>query len=331
MIKRLRSYTTPLISESLTDMTEYTAYYNSKQIKKVSCESREEAVKKIKRWYYGRVKKGDLSGKARLVLSVSDPKKECKYSPSFDTMTDGNNYLLKKDLKRLVSESNGHLKLISEEELEKRKNKMGQLKQLDRVKRDRTDDLTRALNIVPHLFTNNKGKLFYRVTTQAQKTVGTKWRKGKRKSSPCTPLKPRSEIISGSKVWHSDAILENPPCEKKGRVTQEHKSKLIALNSKSIQGAAKEIMERKLFKKDEIKNAKQRASEVDFAFRAVMKFRKVVEIFAGSWISKVKMVHDLKIEGIDYDFQKNIMKYNPIWVLKSDENYIIRKVRSLIK
>mgnify|MGYP003648933695 CR=1 FL=1 len=320
MIKRLRSYTTPLISESLTDMTEYTAYYNSKQVKRVSCKTREEAVKKIKRWYYGRIKKGDLSGKARLVLSVSDPKKECKYSPSFDTMTDGNNYLLKKDLKRLVSESNGHLKLISEEELEKRKNKMGQLKQLERVKRDRTDDLTRALNIVPHLFTNNKGKLFYRVTTQVQKRVGTKWRKGK--GSPRTSLKPRLEVVNGSKVWASDAILEDPLFEKKGLVTQEHKSKLILLNSKSIQGAAKE---------DEIKNAKQRAAEVDFAFRAVMKFRKVAEIFSGSWMSRVKMVHDLKIEGVEYDSQKNMMKYNPIWVLKSDEEYIIRKVRSLIK
>jgi len=308
-------------------MTEYTAYYNNKQVKKVSCRTREEAVKKIKRWYYGRIKKGELSGKARIVLSVSDPKKECRYSPSFDTMIDKNNYLLKKDIKRIISESNGYLKPISKQDLKKRESKVGQLKQLDWIKRDRTDDIPRAVNIVPHIFTNNKGKLFYRVITQTQKTVGTKWRKGKR--GDCSPS-PRWSG-DGRKVWTKASILEKPACEKKGKIIREYKSKLIGLESKSIQGAAKEIMDKKLFKEDKAKDAKQRAAEVDFAFRAVIKLKKTLEIFAFAGISKVKMIHDLKIYDIDYDLNNNSMKYNPSWVLKSDEDYIIRKVRSLIK
>ena len=308
-------------------MTEYTAYYNSKQIKKVVCDNREQAVKKIKRWYYDSLKKGELKGKARLVLSISDPKNECRYFPSFDTMIDKNNYLLKKDLKRIISESNGHLKLIDKKELNKRAKKVGQIKQLEWVKRDRTDDIARQVNIVPHIFTNNKGTLFYRVTTSTQKTIGTKWNKNKKKGNG--PM-PRWDG-DGRRVWTSECMKESPSCLERGKKITEHRSKLIALKAKSLKGAIEEIKERKLHKEDVVKKSKHRVTEIEVALNAVFKLNKIIKWFSFKGAKSVKYVFTPNSFNIKYYPNKNTLEYNPSWVHASDEEAIVKKFRSFLR
>ncbi len=310
-------------------MTEYTAYYNNKQVKKVVCDNREQAVKKVKRWYYDRIRKGkgQFKGKARLVLSVSDPQTEIRYAPSFDTMVDKNNYLLKKDLKRIISESNGHLKLIDKKELDKRVKKVGQIKQLEWIKRDRTDDIARQVNIVPHIFTNNKGTLFYRVTTSTQKTIGTKWSKGSRKGSK--PM-PRWDG-DGRRVWTSESLKEKPACLERGKKVTEHRSKLIALKAKSLKGAVEEIKERKLHKQDVIKKSKHRVTEIETALNAVFKLNKIIKWFSFRGSKSVKYIFCPNCISIKYYPNKNTLEYNPSWVHASDEEAIIKKFRSFLR
>ena len=90
-------------------------------------------------------------------------------------MIDKNNFLLKKDVSRVIKESGGYLREISKEEIGKRIKKISYLKQLEWIKRDRTNDVSRPVPYIPYLLVNNRGTLFYKVTLQAQKTV-----KGKR-------------------------------------------------------------------------------------------------------------------------------------------------------
>ena len=70
----------------------YQISYKGKALKEIKAETRLEAIKKAKWWFEYHSKKLNLDGLARVVLTVSDPQKEPKYSCFLNVSSDEFNF-----------------------------------------------------------------------------------------------------------------------------------------------------------------------------------------------------------------------------------------------
>ena len=111
----------------------------NKEVKKVKSINRALAVKSAKSWLYNEIDKGCIpkGQKARVVLRVSDPNKECNFYAGFNPKLDANNYLLPEDEKRVLDQSKGAIRLATKSEIKKAGQKVGVITQFITVKKHR--------------------------------------------------------------------------------------------------------------------------------------------------------------------------------------------------
>ena len=81
-------------------LKKYKVYYKDKLFHEVNALNRKEAVNKAKYWFYKKVKKGEIEGKVRLVLTLDNPDNEIKFTRNFNTHLAQNNFLSKRMLTR---------------------------------------------------------------------------------------------------------------------------------------------------------------------------------------------------------------------------------------
>ena len=306
--------------EEENTFTTYKVFYKNKQVKEVTALTRLLAVKSAKKWFYDRVACNKMEGKARMVLRVSDPNKECNYYGGLNTKLDQNNYLLKEDCERILSQSKGILRLATKSEQEKAGEKIGRITQFITLKRHRYP--VKKVNGIPFLYKQNN-TFFYYITAQRQKTIGTEWRKGSRNNKKS----PRWEG-DGRKVWDSKSLKEKPTCAKKGKIVRKYKPKLIKLHSKDIESAISEILQRNLYKIDKSINSKkkiEKLKEVSLKIR----FKKFLDFFP--CLKNYKLCPVLK-EGMK--LLNNRVLYNAEWVdarLNGDKSKLFQITRDYIR
>ena len=152
----------------------YQISYNGKSIKEIKAETRLEAIKKAKWWFEYQSKKLNLDGLARVVLTVSDPKKEAKYSCFLNVSSDEFNFLDKETIKRIISESKGYLRLLKPKEIKDKSKFPSSVRQLHWVKKDRSADKKTRLKPLPYLYKDGYGAIMYNICTQRRKTKNGK-------------------------------------------------------------------------------------------------------------------------------------------------------------
>ena len=152
----------------------YQISYNGKSLKEIKAETRLEAIKKTKWWFEYHSKKLNLDGLARVVLTVSDPQKEAKYSCFLNVSSDEFNFLDKETLKRVISESRGYLRLLKPKEIKDKSKFPSSVRQLHWVKKDRSADKKVRLKPLPYLYKDGYGAIMYYICTRRQKTVNGK-------------------------------------------------------------------------------------------------------------------------------------------------------------
>ena len=288
--------------EESLDLKTYTVFFKNKEVKKVKSINRALAVKSAKSWLYNEIDKGCIpkGQKARVVLRVSDPNKECNFYAGFNPKLDANNYLLPEDEKRVLDQSKGAIRLATKSEIKKAGQKVGVITQFITVKKHRYP--VKKVAGVPYIY-NQNGTYYYNITAQRQKTVGTKWRKGSRN----TKNSPRWKG-DGRKVWDSKSIKENPTCAKKGTIVSNYKSKLVKLDSKDLESAVSEVLQRNLQKIDKSRLANQKIKKIKKVSLKI-RFKKFLEFFP--CLNSYKLCPVLK-EGVK--FLDGRILYNDEWV-----------------
>ena len=152
----------------------YQISYKGKPLREVEAQNRVLAIKKAKGWFERSSKKLKLEGLARVVLTVSDPKKEAKYSCFLNVSSDEFNFLDKETANRVVSDSKGHLRLLRPKEVKDKSKVPSSVRQLHWHKKDRSADKKVRLKPLPYLYTDGYGAIMYNICTQRRKTKNGK-------------------------------------------------------------------------------------------------------------------------------------------------------------
>tara|TARA_R100000008_G_C3558503_1_gene154623 strand:+ start:84 stop:995 length:912 start_codon:yes stop_codon:yes gene_type:complete len=298
----------------------YKVYYKGKLSSQVEALNRKEAVKKAKNWFYGKLEKGEVKGKARLVLTVDNPNDEIKFAPNFNTQLSENNFFLKKDADKIIKDSNGILRYPTLEEMKKASTKIGQLSQFTRTKRNREPVV--KVSGIPYLY-KSYGTYYYMITCQSQKTVGTVWQKGANLNVKSSP---RWEG-DGRKVFTSESMKKNPACLKKGKLVRKYKPKLLRLKAATPYEAVCEILDKQIYKLDKSRRAKKKIETLR-DIKTKLDLEEVLTFFPS--LSKMKTLPLLK-NGIK--IINNKIMYSKQWVRRNIKNKeeIFSTIRNLIK
>jgi len=298
----------------------YKVYYKGKFSSQVEALNRKEAVEKAKNWFYDKLKRGKVKGKARLVLTVDNPNNEIKFVSNFNTQLSQNNFFFKKDADKIIKDSNGILRYPTANEIKKTSKKIGKLSQFVRTKRNREPVI--KVSGIPYLY-KSYGTYYYMITAQSQETVGTIWQKGANVNVKSSPRWKGD----GRKVFTSESMKKNPACLKKGRLVKKYKPKLLRLKSPTVYDAVCEILQEKVYKQDKSRSSRAKIEKLK-DIKTRLELEEILSFFPT--LSKLKTSPILK-DGIK--IINNKIMYSKPWVRRNIKNKekIFSAIRNLIK
>ena len=119
------------------------------------------------------------------------------------------------------------------------------------------------------------------------------------------------------------------------KVNKSGKEVLIRLKSKSIRESIGEIEKRKLHKSDSTRAPRQKIEKMKLWHSAVVKLKDCVELFSWPPYKNLKYINSSSAVSLEFSFNnknsvQNNLSFNSTWVLQSEDEEIISKLREFV-